>query len=77
MTNEEFAATISPLRAARPFRPYTVEMNDGTRYEIDLPLALGYRDGSFGFMTHGRGPRFFNVADVRQILTAVVETAAA
>jgi hypothetical protein len=77
MTNEEFASTISMLRRAQPFRPYAVEMNDGSRFEIDLPLALGYRDGSFGFMTEGRGPRFFNVADVRRIETNVTQTAAA
>ena len=77
MTIQDFEATVGPLLEARPFRPFAIEMNDGTRLDIDVALAMGYRDGHFSTITNGRGPRFFHCKDIRQVISATAERAAA
>ena len=77
MTNEEFMSTVQPLHEARPFQPFTIEMNDNTRLEIDIALSLTYRDRTFGYTAKGRGPRIFKTANVRQVVSANLEMAAA
>ena len=77
MTNEEFTSTVRPLHEARPFRPFVIEMIDGTILEVDASLAMGYRDGHFSVTTKGRGPRFFHCKDIRKIQYSALKQAAA
>lgn len=55
MTNKEFEMAVEPLVDARPYQAFVIELNDGTRHELESVRALSYRDGSVAFMT--RWPR--------------------
>ncbi len=57
MTREDFADTITTLWRLRPFRPFTVELLTGERFEVDRADAMIYREGTAVFI--GPGPTFF------------------
>ena len=73
MTNEEFEIAVEPLLDSRPYQAFVIELNDGTRHELESVRALSYRDGSVTYMTRGRGPRFLNCAEIRQIIPTTAE----
>lgn len=45
MTVEAFESALSHLLSREPFRAFTVELQDGKRFEVDLPHSVVYRDG--------------------------------
>ena len=70
MTREDFADTLTTLWRLRPFRPFTVELLTGQRFEVDRANAMIYREGTAGFI--GAGPTFqlFSHDSVTQIIGA-------
>ena len=44
MTQDNFDEALLRL-TRRPFKPFVIALNDGTRFEVDFPNALLYRPG--------------------------------
>ena len=60
MTAENFDHTLEGLKQRRPYRPFTVELIGGHRFEIDHPGALVVRDGVAVFISPGGVPILFD-----------------
>ena len=60
MTVDNFNQTLAALRDRSPYRPFTVVLLSGTRFEIDHANALVYRDGVAVFMRPGGVPVIFD-----------------
>jgi hypothetical protein len=69
MTEEHFTAALDQLWQRQPWRPFTVELVGGRRYEIDSPQALGTRAGAglAVFVAPGGAPVIFDHEAVLQI----------
>ena len=70
MTAENFDKTLRALQSATPFAVFTVELNSGQRFEVDLPGAMVVRDGVAVFLAPGGVPIWFNHNSVSQIIGA-------
>lgn len=68
MTSENFQNALETLRQRRPFRPFTVELVSGNRFEVDYPGALGSRDGVAIFIGPGGVPVLFDHESVSQFI---------
>lgn len=67
MDRETFTAMIGALQARTPFRPFTVALVDGDRYEVDRPNALALGDGAAVLLAPGNVLRFFDHEGVSQV----------
>ena len=67
MTAEHFETTYRALLSITPFRPFTVELNTGQRYEIDNPRATAIRDGKAVLFAPGGVPVLFDHEGVKKI----------
>ena len=76
MTVEDFQTLIEAHSERRPFHPFTIELIDGQRFEVDHPLALAYRDGLASFLAPGRIPYWFDHESVSTILGDTANSAA-
>lgn len=47
-----FTDTVSRLRNAQPFKPFTIRLNDGTHFEVDNPDVIAAMEG----LAYGFGP---------------------
>ena len=56
MAQQNFTDTLTTLWRLRPFRPFTVELLTGQRFEVDRADAMIYREGTAVFI--GPGPTF-------------------
>lgn len=56
------------LRQRQPFRPFTVELVSGDRFEVDYPDALVSRDGVAVFIGPGGVPVLFDHESVSQLI---------
>jgi hypothetical protein len=56
MTADDFNQTLAAFQQRAPFRPFTVVLTSGTRFEIDHPGALVFRDGVAVFVGPGGVP---------------------
>lgn len=74
MTAENFDQVLIALRASQPFRVFTVELNGGSRFEVDHPGALVVRDGVAVFLAPGGVPVWFDHDSVDQIVGAPAST---
>ena len=68
MTADNFDATLATFQERTPFRPFTVVMNSGTRFEVDGPRALVFRDGVAIFIKPGGIPVIFDHEGVEQFV---------
>lgn len=68
MDRETFAATMRAFRNRTPFRPFTVALVTGDRYEVDHPEALALRDGLALFAAPGGVPVIFDHEGVSQVI---------
>ncbi len=68
MNREEFDEVLKTLCHAKPFRAFTVELDDGRRLEIDYPLAI--RDGVAGYLSPRGAPTIFRHDSVNQIIAS-------
>ena len=65
---ETFAATIQAFQNRRPFKPFTVALVDGDRYEVDRPNILAAGEGIAILITPGGVPVFFDHECVSQVI---------
>lgn len=68
MTAENFQKALEGMRGRRPFRPFTVELISGDRFEVDYPDALVSRDGVAVFVAPGGVPVLFDHESVSQFI---------
>ena len=76
MTSENFDRVLNSLREVRPYRVFTVELNEGKQFEVDHPGALVVRDGVAVFLAPGGGPIWFDHDSVNQIIGAPSDSTA-
>ena len=67
MTAEHFETTIDALMAIRPFKPFTIELTTGQRFEVDGPGMLLWKDGAV-FKSPGGPLVIFDHEGVSQII---------
>jgi len=65
---DTFDQTIRAFKHRRPFRPFTVAMENGDRLEVDHPDALAIRDGTALFARPGGIPSIFDFEGVSRII---------
>ena len=75
MTVDNFQTLIEELSTRHPFQPFTVELLDGQRYEIDHSHALAYRHGVASFLAPGGVPIWFDHESVSTIVGDTANTA--
>ena len=68
MTHENFENALLALRQRKPFRPFTVGLVGGDRFEVDFPDALVIRDGVAVFVAPGGVPKLFDHEGVNQLI---------
>lgn len=68
MAPENFQNALRALRQRQPFRPFTVELVSGDRFEVDFPDALVFRDGVAVFIGPGGVPVLFDHESVSQLI---------
>lgn len=68
MKSDEFDITVQALTERRPFRPFTIVLINGDRYQIDYPLAITVRDGFAMHLAPGKIPVWFDHDGVNQII---------
>lgn len=68
MDRDTFTATIQALQNRRPFKPFTVALVDGDRYEVDRPNILALGVGMAVLVAPGNVPVFFDHEGVRQVI---------
>jgi hypothetical protein len=60
MTSVNFDKALEGLKQCQPFRPFTVELVGGKRFEVDQGGALVVREGVAVFISPGGLPVFFD-----------------
>ena len=68
MTTENFEKVLLAMIRRRPFKPFTVELHGGQRFEIDHPEATVLRQGVAIFLAPGFVPIYFDHEGVVQII---------
>jgi hypothetical protein len=68
MEAENFDQTLGALKGRKPFRPFTVALVDGDRFEVDHPDALVVRDGVAVYIRPGGVPVLFDHEGVSQFI---------
>ncbi len=66
MEAENFENTLSAFQGRRPFRPFTVVLIDGDRFEVDHAGALVHRVGVAIYISPGGVPIIFDHEGVSQ-----------
>ncbi len=68
MDRDVLASTMRAFRNRTPFRPFTVALVNGHRYEVDHPESLAFRDALAIFAAPGSIPIFFDHEGVSEII---------
>ncbi len=68
MTPDTFNQTMTAFRRRVPFRPFTVVLVNGDRFEIDFPDAFYARDGVSVYIAPGGVPVIFDHEGVAQFI---------
>jgi hypothetical protein len=68
MDRETFSATIRVCRNRVPFRPFTVALVNGDRYEVDRPETLAIGEGVAILIAPGDVPVFFDHEGVSHVI---------
>lgn len=68
MLAETFDETLKALRGRTPYRPFTVVLVNGDRYEVDYPAALALRDGVAVYVAADGVPVIFDHEGVSQVI---------
>jgi hypothetical protein len=68
MQADNFDRTLNALKRRSPFRPFTVALVNGDRFEVDFPDALLVRDGVAVFIAAGGIPTIFDHEGVSQFV---------
>ena len=75
MTAEHFQETLDVLMSRQPFKPFTVELIGGQRFEIDHHLSVSARGGHAVFTSPGGPLVFFDHESVNQIINSPAHSA--
>ena len=75
MNSETLEATLKGYFGQLPFHPFTLVMNDGTRLEVDSPLAIAFHEGRVFFWGPGGVPQVFNSESVNRVIGDLAEEA--
>ncbi len=76
MTAEHFDQLFEALHRRSPFRPFTVELMGGNRFEVDHPRAMVVRDGVAVYLRPGGIPVWFDHDSVNQIVDDIANAGA-
>jgi hypothetical protein len=76
MTVDYFTQLFGALNVRAPFRPFTVELAGGHRFEVDHPQAMVVRDGVTVHLQSGSVPVWFDHESVTQIVGDIADTTA-
>ena len=68
MTADNFDRTLRAFQRRTPFRPFTVELVSGDRFQVDHPEALVLRDGVAVYVAAGGYPTLFDHESVSQLI---------
>jgi hypothetical protein len=68
MEADNFDRTLAAFRQRVPFRPFTVALVNGDRFEVDHQGALVVRDGVAVFIAPGGVPVIFDHEGVSQFV---------
>jgi hypothetical protein len=68
MEVDHFDRSLNAFKKRKPFRPFTVVMVDGDRFEVDYPDALVVRDGMAVYIAAGGVPILFDHEGVSQFV---------
>ncbi len=68
MTVDNFDQTLAAFKSRDPFRPLTVALVNGDRFEVDHRDALVVRDGVAIFVAPGGVPVIFDHEGVSQFI---------
>jgi hypothetical protein len=67
MTTENFDRTLRAFQRRTPFKPFTVELVSGHRFQVDHPEALVFRGGIAVFVAANGTPTLFDHEGVSQL----------
>ena len=76
MTVEGFEIVINELLETKPFLIFTIQLKDGTLYEVDHPTALHFTNGIAVFTSPGGAKKVFDADSVLQVVPSPAEDAA-
>jgi len=68
MEAASFDRTLIAFKRRSPFRPFTVALVNGDRFEVDFPDALVVRDGVAVYIGAGGVPVLFDHEGVSQFV---------
>lgn len=68
MQADNFDNTLKAFMSRSPFRPFTVALVNGDRFEVDHPGALLVRDGVAVYLAPGGIPVLFDHEGVSQVI---------
>ncbi len=68
MQADSFDQALNAFKRRTPFRPFTVALVNGDRFEVDYPDALVVRDGMAIFIKAGGIPVLFDHEGVNQFI---------
>ncbi|HTU16569.1 MAG TPA: hypothetical protein VMG10_00785 [Gemmataceae bacterium] len=68
-----FVETLKTLKHRNPFRPFTIVLVNGDRYEVDHPDAFVARDGMAFYIAPGNIPVIFDHEGVSQVVGDLME----
>jgi hypothetical protein len=70
---DNFDRTLNAFKKRSPFRPFTVALVNGDRFEVDHPEALVVRDGVAIYVAPGGVPVIFDHEGVSQFIGDLME----
>ena len=68
MTSDHFDRTLGAFQRRAPFRPFTVELVSGYRFQVDHPEALILRGGVAVYLAADGTPTLFDHEGVSQLV---------
>jgi hypothetical protein len=68
MSADRFDEAVKVLTSRRPFKPFTVVLVSGSRFEVDYPSALAARDGAAVYLAPGGIPVIFDHEGVSEVV---------
>ncbi|HEY7155127.1 MAG TPA: hypothetical protein VH575_14280 [Gemmataceae bacterium] len=75
METANFDRALIAFKRRSPFRPFTVVLVDGDRFEVDYPEVLVVRDGMAVYIAAGGVPVLFDHEGVSQFIGDLKEQA--
>jgi hypothetical protein len=68
MTIDHFERTLRAFQRRAPFKPFTVELVSGSRFQVDHPEALILRSGIAVYLAADGTPTLFDHEGASQVI---------